>query len=293
MNRVIKILGWGMAFWFLICLTVIAASMSALLQENLNISNSDQPIALLKIQGEIVQADALLEQVHKMRQDSTIRGVLLRVESPGGTVGASQEIYQAMAELRSDSFPVVASFGNLAASGGFYSALPAERIYANPGTLTGSIGVVMQFLHGEEVMEKIGLKANTITSGNMKAVGSPFRAPRKEEIDLVQGVVADVHDQFAEAVSLWRQIPRDSLDAFADGRILTGRQAWKLGLVDSLGSQQDALRWLSQRIGLDSVPASLRTLEPEEPWVRGFMREVGAEIPLAWKNRAKILWMMP
>ena len=291
MSRIGKILWFIVALWAVICLSVIAVTLSSMLPQS-GLSKKSE-LGLVTIEGEITTADQVLEEIQTLRKDDEVKGIVLRVESPGGAVAASQEIYQALEQMRADSFPVVASFGNIAASGGFYAALPAEHIFADPGSLTGSIGVITQFMHGEKLMDKIGIEAVTITSGALKDAGSPMRAPRAQDVAYFQGVVDDTYQQFLESVSKWRKIPIDSLRPIADGRVFTGRQAKALRLIDSLGGQQDAVKWLTKRCKLDAVPDKLETAEPPKPFLRDLMDGLGAVVPAGLRNKVHVLWMTP
>lgn len=291
MLKLMKIVWFGMAFWVVICLTVIAVSVSNALSGSS--MGEASPIGLVTISGELYDAKPTLEQLKSLVEESGVKGIVLRVESPGGTVAAAQEIYQALERLRKDSIPVVASYGNIAASGGYYASLPAECIFANPGSLTGSIGVISQFMHGEKLMEKLGIDALTLKSGALKDAGNPFRAPNEADITYFQGVIDDSYEQFLEAVSIWREIPADSLRPIADGRVFTGRMAYKSGLVDSLGGMQDAVQWMSDRLGLDAVPSSLETAIPPKPFFEELMEGVESAVPQSLRNRARVLWMVP
>lgn len=289
MSKFSKIILFSFAFWCVICLTVIAASISSLVSPMA--LEGESPLGLVKIEGPLYNGSPVIKELDQLSKDNTIKGILLRIESPGGAVAAAQEIYTALEELRADSFPVVVSYGNIAASGGYYASLPAERIFANSGTLTGSIGVITQFLYGEELMQKIGVGALTVTSGNLKDAGNPYRAPKPEDIAYLKNVIDDTHAQFVEAVSKWRNIPLDSLKPIADGRVMTGRMALARGLVDTLGSMNEAVRWLSQRCELDSVPKNLRSVVPPKPWLKEMVEGLDVLVPSSFKNHAKVLWL--
>jgi protease-4 len=291
MSRLGKIVWFFVAFWGIICLTVIAVTLSALLPSAP--LGEASPLGLVTIEGELFDGGPVIEQMRILRDDVGVKGIVIRVESPGGSVAAAQEIFQELEAMRADSFPVVASYGNIAASGGFYATLPAERIFANSGSLTGSIGVITQFMHGEKLMEKLGIEATSVTSGLMKDAGSPYRTPSPQDLQYFQNVVDDTYLQFLEAVSTWRKIPIDSLKPLADGRVFTGRMAQKAGLVDSLGSMQSAVAWLSTRCGLDEVPKSLETSVPPKAFFEELMQGVQTAIPPSVRNRAKVLWMTP
>lgn len=291
MAKLFKFFWFMLAFWAVICLTVIAIAVSNSLTGKT--IGPASPIGLVTINGELFDAQPYLEQIQTLVDETGVQGIVLRIESPGGTVAAAQEVYQALERLRKDSIPVVVSYGNIAASGGYYASLPAECIYANSGSLTGSIGVITQFMHGEKLMEKIGIDAVTLTSGALKDAGNPYRAPKEEDLAYFQGVVDDSYDQFLEAVSKWRKIPKDSLRAFADGRVFTGRMAQKLGLVDSLGGMHDAVQWMSDRLKLDAVPTSLESAEPPKPFFQELMEGVESAVPQTIRNKSRVLWMVP
>lgn len=204
-------------------------------------------LAQLDVNGPIYESETLLGILADLREDKECKGVLLRVESPGGAVGSSQEIYASLNALKEQGIPLVVSLGNVAASGGYYVALAGEKIFANPGTVTGSIGVIFQFPEVEKLMEKAGVSLQTVKSGALKDVGNPARKATPEELQYLQTVIDDTYDQFLGDVSTARGIAMDSLRAQADGRIFTGRQALAVGLVDTLGGLDDAKAWLITR----------------------------------------------
>ncbi|HEX2612475.1 MAG TPA: signal peptide peptidase SppA [Fibrobacteria bacterium] len=207
-------------------------------------------LVLLSIEGPIYDAGATLAILDRIREDDECKGVLLRVDSPGGAVGASQEIFASLKALRAAGKPLAVSFGNIAASGGYYVSLAGEKIFANPGTLTGSIGVIVQFPEVEELLKKAGVSLQTVKSGALKDVGSPARKATPDELAYLQGVIDDSHDQFVGDVAAARGLSPDSVRRLADGRVYTGRQARALGLVDTLGGLDAAQDWLEERTGL-------------------------------------------
>ncbi len=194
-------------------------------------------IGIVDITGLITDSQYITNQVKKFRQDKRIRGIILRIDSPGGAVGPSQEIYNEVLKTRENGKTIYASMGAIAASGGYYIASAAEKIFANPGTLTGSIGVIMAFSNAKGLMEKIGLQPEIVKAGEYKDIGSPARAMTQKERNLLQSVVTDVHQQFIEAVASGRDISVAEVTKIADGRILTGRQAHSLKLIDQLGGR--------------------------------------------------------
>ncbi|MBD3321704.1 MAG: signal peptide peptidase SppA [Chitinivibrionales bacterium] len=207
-------------------------------------------IGLVRITDVIYSSDKYTKQLRKFRNDNSVAGVILRINSPGGTVAPSQEIYYEILRFRDSNKPVVVSMENVAASGGYYIACAAHRLFANPGTLTGSFGVYMRFPHFYRLSEKIGIDMTTIKAGEFKDLGNPHRKITEEEKKLLQNLLSDTHDQFIEDIAYGRSLDIDSVRALADGRIFTGRQALHLGLVDTLGGYQDAATYIKSYCGL-------------------------------------------
>ena len=219
---------------------------------------SGDKIALIELKGIILASEETVRQFKKYREDRSIKGILFRVDSPGGGVVASQEIYEEVKKTRNSGKPVVVSMGSLAASGGYYVSCPANRIVSNPGTLTGSIGVISQFMRYDSLLGKIGVEVNTIKSGKFKDAGNPFRQMTEDDKKYFQNLMDDVHRQFITAVETERKLPHDSLVAFADGRVFTGEQALKLGLVDTLGTYEDAIKITARIAGIRGEPAIVK-----------------------------------
>ena len=215
-------------------------------------------IGIVDITGLITDSQYITNQVKKFRQDKRIRGIILRIDSPGGTVGPSQEIYDEVLKTRESGKTIYASMGAVAASGGYYIASAAEKIFANPGTLTGSIGVIMAFSNAKGLMEKIGLQPEIVKAGEYKDIGSPARAMTQKERNLLQSVVTDVHQQFIEAVASGRDISVAEVTKIADGRILTGRQAYSLNLVDQMGGLQASIDQLAHKVGIIGTPKIIK-----------------------------------
>ena len=215
-------------------------------------------IGIVDITGLITDSQYITNQVKKFRQDKRIRGIILRIDSPGGAVGPSQEIYDEVLKTRESGKTIYASMGALAASGGYYIASAAEKIFANPGTLTGSIGVIMVFSNAQGLMKKIGLQPEIVKAGEYKDIGSPARAMTQKERNLLQSVVTDVHQQFIEAVASGRDISVAEVTKIADGRILTGRQAYSLNLVDQLGGLQVSIDQLAHEVGIIGSPKIIK-----------------------------------
>jgi len=212
-----------------------------------------EKVAVLPISGLITDSEATIEQLKKFAKDDSVKAIVVRLNTPGGGGGPSQEIYEEVRKIRGKKV-IVASMGALAASGGYYIACGADKIFANPGTITGSIGVLMQFVNVKDLIEKIGVKGFVIKSGSFKDTGSPVREMSPEERKLLQSVIDNVHAQFVNAVVEGRKLPREDVLAIADGRILSGEQAKELGLVDVLGNQEDAVAEAGKMAKIEGEP---------------------------------------
>ncbi|MBN2654867.1 MAG: signal peptide peptidase SppA [Nitrospirae bacterium] len=210
-------------------------------------------IALVRVEGPILQSKDVVEELKSYTKDSSIKAVVVRVDSPGGGVVPSQEIYEQMKKTAAKK-SVVVSMGSVAASGGYYISAPATKIVANPGTLTGSIGVIMELPNIKGLMEKIGVKTEVVKSGRHKDIASVFRGIGAEERKILQGVMDDVHEQFISAVAESRNIPATEARRLADGSIYTGRQAKELKLVDDIGDLQYAIKLAGELAGIKGEP---------------------------------------
>ncbi len=230
-------------------------------------------IALVRIEGIIVDSKEVVDALRKYHDDDDIKAILLRIDSPGGGVAPSQEIYAEVKKIRdSGKKKVVTSMGTVAASGGYYIASASDKIIANPGTLTGSLGVIMELANVEGLMQKIGVESVVIKSGKNKDVGSPFRKMGEEERALLQTVLDDIHAQFIDAVAAGRALRVETVRSFADGRVFTGRQAKEIGLVDELGSLGDALRKAAELAGIEGEPQMVEA--KKEKSVLDFFRDI-------------------
>ncbi|MEJ2182262.1 MAG: signal peptide peptidase SppA [Nitrospirota bacterium] len=234
-------------FIFIIAVSVLVAVLS---REGIPIG---QKVALVYIEGPIVEAKSHVDELEKYRGDSSVKAVVIRVDSPGGAVAPSQEIFSEVQRLAA-SKSVVVSMGTVAASGGYYISAPATRIVANPGTLTGSIGVIMEIPNIQGLMDKVGVKTEIIKSGEFKDIASAFRSMSKKDREVLQGVINNVYEQFVQDVSLSRSIPLEDVRGLADGRIYTGSQAVQAGLVDELGGLEDAIRVAGELGGIEGRP---------------------------------------
>ena len=243
----------------LLALLVLVAVGSALLPDRWKSPSGE--IALVRIQGMLMDSQNIVRQLSDYRHNPGVRGILLRIDSPGGAVAPAQEIYSEIMKLRADHKTVYASMGTVAASGGYYIACAADYVLANPGTLTGSIAAVMAFSNIEELTNKIGVKPVIIKSGKYKDVGSPLRAMNPEERKLLQNVVDDVHQQFVQAVAKGRGLSVSEVKEIADGRIMTGQQALKLKLIDEIGGLEKTLELLAKKIGVEGRPKVIEEKE--------------------------------
>ncbi len=211
----------------------------------------EEGIGVVELTGVIVSADDIIAQLTDFREQKGIKAIVLRIDSPGGAVGASQEIYEEVKRTNAVK-PVVASMGSVAASGGLYAALGAGKIVANPGTLTGSMGVILKFANLEGLFDKIGYKSEVVKSGRLKDIGSPSRPLTEEERAMLQAMIDNVHDQFIKAVAESRKLPEAAVRAIADGRVFSGAQAKELKLIDQFGNLNDAVLLAARLAGLDT-----------------------------------------
>ncbi len=211
-------------------------------------------IAIVELEGLIVDVDDQVRELRAYRDNPGIRAVVLRINSPGGAVAPTQELYGAIRRLREAGKPVVASLGAVAASGGYYIAVAADQIYANPGTLTGSIGVVMQMANLNALMKKVGVEYVVVKAGEFKDVGNFARPMTAEERRILQALLDDVHGQFIAAVADGRKLDRAVVRRFADGRVFSGTQAKALHMIDELGGLEEAVEGAATLAGLPKPP---------------------------------------
>ena len=232
-------------------------------------TGSGEKLAVIELRGVITGSDDVVRQLKKYRENSSIRGILLRVDSPGGAVVPSQEMYEAVRKTRDSGKPIVVSMGSLAASGGYYVACGASRIVANNGTLTGSIGVIAEFLQVQEALQKLGIDVKIVKSGTLKDAGVPTRSMTEDERQYFQDLMDTVHRQFIEVVERERNLSHDDVLNLADGRVFIGQQAVDLGLVDTLGTYEDAVRIAADLAGITGEPALVRERKSVPWWAPG------------------------
>ncbi len=257
--------------WVLLLFLIIAFMVGALISR---IPVGDR-VAIVNVRGVIVNPIPVVKRIERLRKDRSVKALVIRVDSPGGSVGASQEIYRAIERFRAEGKPVVVSMGNVAASGGYYVSAPADYIFANPGTITGSIGVIIQHIAYKELMEKIGVKATAIKTGKFKDTLNPFRELTPEEKRYLEETIEEAYEQFLKAILKYRgnKISEEKLREVADGRVLTGERAKELGLVDDLGGLEDAVQKAKELAG---VPKAREFFVPEEKSL--LQRVFGGEI---------------
>lgn len=261
------------------------SSVSGKPSAGLPVGRTDK-VGLVKIEGVLLLSDSVVEELHNYAEDSSIKAIVIRIDSPGGGVVPSQEIFNAVKSARKEGKKVIASMGSVAASGGYYIAAAADRIIANPGTLTGSIGVKMEFAHLGKLLDKIGVEGMVVKSGEYKDIGSPYREMTVQERKLLQDVIDDVHSQFIKAVAEGRSLPEEDVRAIADGRIFTGQQALGLKLVDQMGDLEDSIQVAGGLAGIKGKPTVVEKRkkipffeylrEESEAWVANIIRKVAA-----------------
>ena len=244
---------WRHIFWILVGAMVVLWVGKAVLPDL--VSMGKERVAVVRIEGPILDSQQAVTDLEDFSEDPLVKAIVVRIDSPGGGVAPSQEIYNAVRRVREEHNKIiVASMGTVAASGGYYIAVASDRILANPGTLTGSIGVILQVANIEELLKKIGVQSLVIKSGRYKDLGSPFRPMTQEDRRLMQAVMDDVHKQFIEAVARGRSLEVADVELLADGRVFTGLQAKDSLLVDDLGDLRDAIRLAGNLGGIKGEP---------------------------------------
>jgi protease-4 len=253
----------GIAFFLLFLMVLFVASYAAgrfgIFQGD-GLGLAEPKIAVIPILGVLTDAQGVLEELERYKERADVKALVFRIDSPGGTVVAAQEIYSEIRKLRGKK-KTLSSMGNVAASGGYYVASATEEILANPGTITGSIGVISEYANVQDLLKKIGFKSTVLKSGRFKDVGSPLREMTAEEGVYLQGLLENIHHQFIRDVAQGRQKTVEEIEPLSDGRVFTGEQAKEIGLVDRLGNFQDALDRAAELAGIEGKPV---ILYPEE-----------------------------
>ncbi|MDA8141941.1 MAG: signal peptide peptidase SppA [Desulfobacteraceae bacterium] len=217
-------------------------------------------VGVIEVVGTIADSKEIIDQIKEFREEESIKAIVVRVDSPGGAVGPSQEIYREIRKTIPEK-KVIISMGSVAASGGYYISAAGNGIVANPGTITGSIGVIMGYTNFEDLLSKIGLSPVVIKSGEYKDIGSPVRKMTRQEKSLLEDLAKNIHRQFIEDIAQGRGIELTNVEAIADGRIFTGEDAKNLGLVDRLGNFEDAVQWAGE---LGGIEGEVETVYPEK-----------------------------
>ncbi len=222
--------------------------------DRIRFSSGGKKISVIELMGPIYDSRRIVSQFKHFGEQKSIKAIVFRIDSPGGGVAASQEIYEAVKRVRESGKPVVASMGSVAASGGYYVACGADTIMANPGTTTGSIGVIAEFPNIKELLGKIGVQYEIVKSGRYKDIGSPFHDMTQAEKTHLQSWVDDAYDQFVNVVAEERELSKKAVLRLADGRVFTGQQAQKLGLVDLIGDYEKAITLAAELGGINGKP---------------------------------------
>lgn len=272
------LLGAGLAALLLVVFVVTVWLLMAVLEDGA--LPGGPRVAVVEIEGIILDGDQVVRELRDHAENPAVKAVVVRVNSPGGVVAPTQEIYNAIQRVRKGGKPVVASFGAVAASGGYYIGAATNRIFANPGTLTGSIGVVMQMANVEGLLKKVGVEYVVVKAGAYKDVGNFARTMTAEERRILQALLDDVHGQFIAAVAQGRGLDESAVRAVADGRIYSGAQAKTLKLVDELGGFEEAVEAAGK---LGGVPGKPKLILPRKrfSFTDLLKNELGVGLPSA------------
>ncbi|HUK40963.1 MAG TPA: signal peptide peptidase SppA [Candidatus Acidoferrales bacterium] len=247
-------------------------------------------VGVLQIEGAIDDSRDVTSELKRFKEAPWIKAVVVRIDSPGGAVAPTQEIVEEIQKTKKTK-PLIASMGGMAASGGYYIASACDKILANPGTLTGSIGVIMQLTNVEELMKKVGVKGYNIKSGPNKDIGSPFQPLSPEGREILQSLVEDVYRQFVAAVAKGRGLDEAVVRKLADGRVYSGAQAKELGLIDQFGTLDDAIDLAAKRVGLESNPTVYYSRETQERWwEKLFFGVFGEKLPTGQRGWLRYEW---
>lgn len=252
---------------FLIAIGFFALVFIGLLAEDESVSwgGFGDRVAVIEVYGTIYDSESIVRQLKKWGDNNSIKAIVLHIDSPGGAVAPSQEIYNEILRIREEEEKiVVASMLSVAASGGYLISCAVDKIVANPGTITGSIGVVIQFPTAGELFDKIGIAYETVKSGELKDVGSLDRSMTKNEREMLTEMVMDTYEQFVDVVEEGRGMDREEVYKLADGAVFSGRRALELGLVDTLGGFEDAVRIAAEMAGIDGEPKVVREYKPKQ-----------------------------
>ena len=275
--------------WRVVAVAAVLAC-AALAVGDSKLPASGPHVSRVRIEGMIGDNRKLVQSIQAVAKDDTAKALLVEINSPGGTVGGSEALYAAIREVAAKK-PVVAVMGSLAASGGYLAAVAAPRIIERDSTITGSIGVMLQTFEGSDLLGKIGISAETLTSGPLKDQPSLTHRMTDAGRGVMHGVVMDIYDQFVEKVALGRNMDAEKVRALADGRVYTGRQALKIGLVDAIGAEQDARAWLASDKNV-SAALPVRDIARPTAWNRLFAEDgeslIGGVLKTLLSQRVKL-----
>lgn len=226
--------------------------------DGVSLSSRGDKVAVVELFGPIYDSRRIVRQFKQYGEHGSVKAIVFRIDSPGGGVAAAQEIYESVRRVRDEGKPVIASMGSVAASGGYYVACGADTIMANPGTTTGSIGVIAEFPNFKDLFGKLGIRYEVIKSGRFKDTGSPHRNLTPADRRYLQSFVDDAFQQFIDVIVQERKLPRKKVLQLADGRVFTGKQAFEQGLIDILGDQEEAIRLAAQLGGIEGTPTIVK-----------------------------------
>ncbi|MCB0345004.1 MAG: signal peptide peptidase SppA [Bdellovibrionales bacterium] len=273
LKKVLQVLVWG--FFGLIGLGMVMGIFGIVMlltgnmdQEDFADVKTDRAVGVVDISGEIVSSDEFYRELKRHVDSDKIKGIVVRIDSPGGAVGASEEIYRFLKNAQK-SKPIVCAMGSIAASGGFLASLGCQKTYANPGTLTGSIGVILAVPNFAKIMERFEVKMNVIKSGKLKDAGSPFREMTADDRSFLQSVIDVAYNDFLNLVATSRGLETEKVREFADGRIISGSQAIELGIVDEAGGLEEAAATVLEIAGIQGEPEII--LPEKKSGVRAFL----------------------
>jgi protease-4 len=272
----------ALLFTGMVCGTLVVISLILYLSFGKPRMPSGEVVGIIPIDGLITDSSFVVQKLKDFRKNESVRAIVLRINSPGGGVAPSQEMYAEVLKTVKEK-TVVASMSSVAASGGYYIASAANKIFANPGTITGSIGVIMAYTNMRELMDMIGLKPVVIKSGEHKDMASPYTELSDDERKIMQGVAETIHMQFITAVADARKMKTAEVESLADGRIFTGETAREHGLVDFLGGMEEAVEWAGRSVGIEGEIHTVFAREKKFSFLEYFMESFSAKL---WEKAA-------
>lgn len=277
-DKIIILIIVGAAFVLLVAFCVIFFAFSRPSSTDMTFSGiGGDKVAIIDIDGVIEKSDDIVRQLKEYEDDSSVKALVLRVDSPGGGVAPAQEIYDQLLKFKNKKKYIVVSMGSVAASGGYYVSCAADTIFADPGTLTGSIGVIFSYPILQNLMDKVGVEMQVIKSGKLKDVGNFARKPTPDDIKMLQSVIDDTYDQFVNVVAEGRNLEVDYVKGIADGSVFTGRQAQEKGLVDKLGTLEDAIAKAGEMADLGSHPRVIKERRLRETLFQQLFGKLGLD----------------